>query len=118
MSVSIVDTIFSRVWELRCTGRTCLCTSVLCNDLFSVSRHGVAAKELERQLDIPYKTAWRMAHEIRKYMAEVDGEHPLDGEVEADETYVGGKRSGGKRGRGAPNKTVVLDGGAGRRCNG
>ena len=39
--------------------------------LFSTSRHGVAAKELERQLGIPYKTAWRMAHEIRKYMAKV-----------------------------------------------
>ena len=76
--------------------------------LFSTSRHGVAAKELERQLDIPYKTAWRMAHEIRKYMAEVDGETPLGGAVEADETYVGGKRSGGKRGRGAPNKTIVF----------
>ena len=49
-----------------------------------------------------------MAHEIRKYMAEVDGETPLGGTVEADETYVGGKRSGGKRGRGAPNKTVVF----------
>ena len=76
--------------------------------LFSSSRHGVAAKELERQLDIPYKTAWRMAHEIRKYMAKVDGEGPLDGEVEADETYVGGKKSGGKRGRGAPGKTVIF----------
>ena len=29
--------------------------------LFANSRHGVAAKELERHLDIPYKTAWRMA---------------------------------------------------------
>ena len=76
--------------------------------LFSTSRHGVAAKELERQLGIPYKTAWRMAHEIRKYMAEVDGEIPLGGIVEADETYVGGKKSGGKRGRGAPGKTVVF----------
>ena len=76
--------------------------------LFSVSRHGVAAKELERQLDIPYKTAWRMAHEIRKYMAEVDGEKPLDGDIEADETYIGGRTTGGKRGRGAPNKTVVF----------
>ena len=76
--------------------------------LFSTSRHGVPAKELERQLGIPYKTAWRMAHEIRKYMAKVDGEHPLDGEVEADETYIGGKTTGGKRGRGAPNKTVVF----------
>ena len=78
--------------------------------LFSTSRHGVAAKELERQLDIPYKTAWRMAHEIRKYMAKVDGETPLGGPgepVEADETYVGGKRPG-KRGRGAAGKTVVF----------
>lgn len=76
--------------------------------LFSTSRHGIAAKELQRQLEVSYKTAWRMAHEIRKYMAEVDGEVPLKGTVEADETYVGGKRSGGKRGRGAPNKTVVF----------
>ena len=79
--------------------------------LFSTSRHGVAAKELERQLDVPYKTAWRMAHQIRKYMASVDGERPLGGsggDVEADETYVGGRTTGGKRGRGAPNKTVVF----------
>ena len=76
--------------------------------LFSTSRHGVAAKELQRQLGVTYKTAWRMAHEIRKYMADVDGEIPLSGDVEADETYIGGKRSGGKRGRGAPNKTVVF----------
>ena len=76
--------------------------------LFTNSRHGVPAKELQRQLDVTYKTAWRMAHEIRKFMAEVDGETPLGGTVEADETYVGGKRSGGKRGRGAPNRTVVF----------
>ena len=41
-------------------------------------------------------------------MAKVDGEHPLDGVVEVDETYVGGQTSGGKRGRGAPNKIVVF----------
>ena len=76
--------------------------------LFSTSRHGVPAKELERQLGVTYKTAWRMAHEIRKYMAKVDGETPLNGVVEADETYIGGKTEGGKRGRGAPNKTVVF----------
>ena len=76
--------------------------------LFTTTRHGVAAKELQRQLGVTYKTAWRMAHEIRKYMAKVDGEHPLDGEVEADETYIGGRTTGGKRGRGAPNKTVVF----------
>jgi len=32
----------------------------------------------------------------------------MSGHVEVDETYVGGKRKGGKRGRGAPGKTVVF----------
>ena len=76
--------------------------------LFTTTRHGVAAKELQRQLGVTYKCAWRMGHELRKYMAKVDGETPLGGAVEVDETYIGGKRSGGKRGRGAPNKTVVF----------
>ena len=48
-----------------------------------------------------------MAHDIRKYIAEVDGESMLGDIIEADETYIGGRHSGGKRGRGAPNKTVV-----------
>ena len=76
--------------------------------LFTTTRHGVPAKELQRQLSVTYKTAWRMGHKIRKYMAQVDGDPPLDGHVEADETYIGGRRSGGKRGRGAPGKTVVF----------
>ena len=75
--------------------------------LFSTSRHGVAARELQRQLKVTYKTAWRMAHEIRKYMAEVDGEAPLGGLIEADETYVGGRVRG--RGQGyRKNKAVVF----------
>jgi transposase len=48
-----------------------------------------------------------MGHEIREHMALVDGEEVLFGEVEIDETYIGGKSSG-KRGRGSENKTVVL----------
>jgi len=76
--------------------------------LFATSRHGVSAKELQRQLGVTYKTAWRMGHQIRKYMAEIDGDDPLSGHVEIDETYVGGKRSDGKRGRGASGKTIVF----------
>ena len=76
--------------------------------LFITSRHGVPAKELQRQLGVTYKTAWRMGHQIRKFMAEVDGDPPLSGHVEVDETMIGGRRSGGKRGRGAPGKTVVF----------
>ncbi len=44
--------------------------------LFTTTRHGVAAKELQRQLSVTYKTAWRMAHEIRKHMAKCDGDRP------------------------------------------
>ena len=78
--------------------------------LFSTSRHGVAAKELERQLDVSYPTAWRMAHLIRQHMTDVDGEWPLGGpgeNVEADETYVDGKRRGMGRGY-TGNKAVVF----------
>jgi transposase-like protein len=76
--------------------------------LFTTTRHGVAAKELQRQLSVSYETAWRMAHEIRKHLAKVDGDDPLSGHVECDETMLGGKRRGGKRGRGAPGKTTVF----------
>ena len=76
--------------------------------LFTTSCHGVPAKELERQLGVTYKTAWRMGHKIRKHMTLVDGEERLSGNVEVDETYVGGKSTGRKRGRGAPGKTVVF----------
>lgn len=41
-------------------------------------------------------------------MAKADGFELLQGHVELDEAYVGGKRSGGKRGRGAPGKTIVF----------
>ena len=80
--------------------------------LFTTTRHGVPAKELQRQLSVTYKTAWRMGHEIRKYMANVDGDHPLDDHVEVDETMIGGKprTNYGKnpRGRGALGKTTVF----------
>lgn len=59
--------------------------------LFTTSRHGVPAKELQRQLSVTYKCAWRMGHEIRKYMAKVDGDNGLSGHVEVDESYHGGK---------------------------
>lgn len=61
--------------------------------LFTTSRHGVPAKELQRQLSVTYKAAWRMGHEIRKYMGEVDGDGNLKGHVEIDETYIGGKET-------------------------
>lgn len=75
--------------------------------LFTTSRHGVPAKELQRQLGVTYKTAWRMGHEIRKYMGMVDGDGGLSGHVEVDETLVGGKVKG-QYGRNAGNKPIVM----------
>lgn len=66
--------------------------------LFSVSKNGVSAKELQRQLGVTYKCAWRMAQQIRKLMCEETG--PLGGgdvHVEVDETFVGAKRRSSAR---------------------
>ncbi len=76
--------------------------------LFVTTRHGVSGKELQRQLGVTYKTAWRMGQQIRKLMGDAHGFELLKGHVEMDEAYVGGRRSGGKRGRGAPGKTIVF----------
>lgn len=78
--------------------------------LFTTTRHGVPAKELQRQLGVTYKTAWRMADLIRKHMGEVDGDAPLGGAgkaVEVDETYIGGVATGMGGGFRA-NKTPVI----------
>ena len=75
--------------------------------LFTTTRHGVSGKELQRQLGVTYKCAYRMGQQIREHMAMVDGEELLSGNIEVDETYIGGKRPG-KRGRGASGKTIVF----------
>lgn len=58
--------------------------------LMTSTRNGVAAKEIERQLGVTYKTAWRMGHQIRKLMASSGMDGLLSGVIEADETYIGG----------------------------
>ncbi|MDP2675396.1 MAG: IS1595 family transposase [Dehalococcoidia bacterium] len=67
--------------------------------LISSTRCGISAKQLERELGVTYKPAWRMFNQIRKLMGDDTG--MLGGEVEMDETYVGGKEKGvmGRPGR-------------------
>jgi transposase-like protein len=72
-------------------------------------KKGVSALQLQRNLGLKsYKAAWHLAHRIRFAMQEEPLAALLTGTVEVDETYIGGKRHGGKCGRGAPNKTVVV----------
>jgi len=61
--------------------------------LMTSTRCGISAKQLERELGVHYKTAWRMFNRIRnELMAEDEArEQPLTGEVEIDETSWGGK---------------------------
>ena len=79
--------------------------------LYTTTRNDVAAKELQRQLGVTYKCAWRMAHAVRAQMRAVDGEAPIGGNgktVQVDETYVGGIAKG--RGRGCKGNTTIVPG--------
>jgi transposase-like protein len=72
--------------------------------LLTESRKGMSSNQLSRMLKVTYKTAWYLTHRIRAAMLEVAPE-PLDGTVEIDETYVGGKK---RRWRPKSEKAVVI----------
>jgi transposase-like protein len=83
-----------------------LATLLLCE-----AKKGMSAHQLKRtiwgQHNGSYKTAWYLCHRIRAAMKEA--ERPmLDGTVEMDETYVGGKNRGGGKGARLDNKEVVI----------
>ena len=73
--------------------------------LMSTTRCGISAKQLQRELGVTYKTAWRMFRQIRLMLG--NESNFLGGEVELDETYFGSRKPG-KRGRGAGGKTSVF----------
>lgn len=62
--------------------------------LMCASKKGISAHQLHRQLDITYKSAWFMCHRVREAMRTKGVFEPLSGVVEADETYIGGKKRG------------------------
>ncbi len=79
--------------------------------LFSIAKNGVSAKELQRQLGVTYKCAWRIGKQIRQLFSS-DCDDPLTGIVEADETYIGGRARVGDlkkvRGRNTEAKAPVV----------
>ena len=80
-----------------------LATLLLCE-----ARKGMSANQIKRTLGVSYKTAWYLCHRIRVAMKEAD-RPMLNGTVEMDETYVGGKQRSG-RGWNTPdnNKEIVI----------
>lgn len=83
--------------------------------LITSAKNGISSYELHRALGVTQKSAWFMLHRIRLAMQEGDGE-PFRGEVEADETFIGGKarnmhkarRAAKITGTGGVDKTVVM----------
>lgn len=80
--------------------------------LMSTNLKGVSSLKLHRDLGLTQKTTWSLAQKIRQGW--IDGGGKLAGEVEVDETYVGGRernKHGGKRlkaGRGTVGKATVI----------
>ena len=87
--------------------------------LFLNGKKGISGLQLQREIGVTYKTAWRMLQQIRKAMGNAENKEFFDTIVEIDETYVGGKPrkdnkrddddtpTVSKRGRGT-NKTPVV----------
>jgi len=73
--------------------------------LITESKKGISANQLARALGVQYRTAWYLAHRIRKAMIEADAPK-LRGIVEVDETYIGGKQRGHRSK--LKNKDVVI----------
>lgn len=68
---------------------------------------GVSALNLQKNIGLgSYRSAWLLLHKIRSAMIHAD-RSLLQGEVEVDEAFIGGVRSG-KRGRGAEGKQLII----------
>ena len=73
------------------------------------AKGGISSIELARRLGVRQPTAWLMKQKLMSAMAERDAGKPkMSGRVEVDDAYLGGVRSGGKRGRGAAGKTPFV----------
>lgn len=73
----------------------------------TTAKNGLSAKTLERTIGTSYRVAWTMLQRFRVAMVGKERKQ-LSGDIEIDETLVGGVKQGGKRGRGAIKSVVVI----------
>ncbi len=76
--------------------------------LISQAKTGLSALALKRHLGVSYPTAWLMHHKLMLAMAVREDGYVLFGDVQVDDAYLGGERTGGKAGRGSENKVPFV----------
>ena len=76
--------------------------------LISQAKTGLSALALSRHLGVSYPTAWLVQHKLMQAMAAREERYRLEGQIQVDDAYLGGERSGGKVGRGSENKVPFV----------
>jgi transposase-like protein len=76
--------------------------------LISQAKTGLSALALKRQLGVSYPTAWLIHHKLMQAMLDREQHYVLEGQIQVDDAYLGGERSGGKAGRGSENKVPFV----------
>lgn len=76
--------------------------------LLTQTKTGISALELHRHLGVSYRTAWLVKHKLMQVMFEQERDRRLENVVQVDDAFLGGERTGGKRGRGSENKVPLI----------
>lgn len=76
--------------------------------LMTQSKTNIAALAMMRQLGISWKAAWLLKHKLMEAMRQREDGLQLRGDVRVDDAYLGGEKTGGKVGRGSPNKVAFV----------
>jgi len=76
--------------------------------LLTQSKNGISGLDLSRQLGVCYNSAWLMKHKLMQAMLEREQGRSLEGVIQLDDAYWGGRRRGYKRGRGTRGKTPFV----------
>lgn len=76
--------------------------------LMTQSKTHIAALELRRHLGISWRAAWLLKHKLMEAMFQREQSQPLQGTVSIDDAYLGGEVTGGRAGRGSPNKVPFV----------
>lgn len=76
--------------------------------LISQAKIGLSSMAPKRDLGVSYPMVWLIHHKVMEAVVEREARYVLDGQVQINDAYLGGERSGGKAGRGSENKVPFV----------